>query len=217
MLDFPASPTNGQLFSSAASGSFSFDSVKWRQERAWVHLQRARNVTSGVGLAIAYPVLPAGYNFFKLIMRRWEPVPFTAMPVFRVSADGGTTFLAGAGNYAWEGMYQLGTGAQARWNQASWTAGDTYFPMAVATAMIANNGGPNIYDLEIAPGDAGLSPSFNVHTICYATAYGMLHSMISGHAGTSARLTHLQLFFYDYPPTGGVQSTVGGWDLFGAP
>jgi hypothetical protein len=218
VLDFPATPGNGQIYSPPSGfQTFNYATNKWRQERAWVHLQRQRNVTSGAGLALAYPVLPAGYNFFKLILRRWEPVPAVGMAVFRVSADGGSTFPAAAGTFAWEGMYQLGTGAQARWFQDSWTAGSTYFPLGANTQVIANNGGPNMYDIEIDPGAAGLSPAFNVHSITYQTANGMIHSMLSGHAGTGARLTHLQLFYYDYPPAVAIQSTCGGWDLFGAP
>ena len=85
MLDFPASPTEGAFFNHpTAPNTFNYSGGKWRQDRAWVHLDRIRNIqviapprelgaepqAYGTGHFIA---LPPGYQFYKILLRRWEP------------------------------------------------------------------------------------------------------------------------------------------------
>ena len=217
MLDFPATPAEGQLFTPPAGlNTFNYASGKWRQERGWVHLGRGRNQTVASGLA-HYILLPAGYQFYKVILRRFEPVTTTGLLAFRVSNDNLATVIATG--YIWSGMYHYGTYTGGAWQQTQWTGGTTYVPMSASTIPVINNGGPNMFDIDIDRGGNGVPTTFSVHSCLYTTDNNFVHSMVSGYSDYThtSGATGLQIYCVDYPPTQVLASTMGAWDLFGAP
>jgi hypothetical protein len=217
VLDFPASPAEGAVFHPPATGlnAFNYASGKWRQDRGWVHLFRGRNIALPVG-GTQWVHLPPGYSWFKLLIRRFEPVgATTGIAVMRMSVDNGATVIATG--YVWQGTYQI-LNTPASWYQDQWTGGPTYIPFAATTIPAINNGGPNMYDIEIDPGGNSICASYNIHSGVYAPGQGFAHTTLSGYANsTQTGVTHLMFYYVDYPPTTALQSNIGAYDLFGAP
>ena len=193
-----------------ASPSRSQCNPDYAATRVWAELQ-----DYGDGHYIA---LPAGYQFYKILLRRFEPYTSTGPSVFRVSGDNGVSYLDAG--YVWNGVYQYAANAPASWYQGQWTGSNGYVPMTASMAPIVNNGGPNMFAIDIDRGGGGVAASFTLHSCVYAPTQGFMHTMVSGYvSGTQANgMTHIGFYYMDYAAQyQHLNSTLGALDVFGAP
>jgi hypothetical protein len=211
MLDFPASPTAGQIFAPAgARGIFSYENSVWRQLPGLRPVYSLVNY-SGAGLVIP---LPMGYSSFQIKVAGFNPMPAgTHSMNLWFSYDNAATWLSTA-SYVNVGMFATSQAPPAGVGNDAATSLTWVLCSGNAGAYTSAPSLPSTYDIWLDPGastPAAVHASWLIRHELYIPGSLTRAGMMAGYSGARGRVTDLHMF----AGSGGVAFTIDSLDCVG--